>query len=105
MRGRRDAHAQLRGRSLPELLALLTLARIGWGALVTTVRTLHAELELTFRTPRAALKELTLTHAITLAPDILAGYRRVRLGGEAAWLARTLDTAARESAARYADAA
>lgn len=83
--------AQLGGRSHAELLALLTLARIGRGALVTTVRALHAELAEAFDTPRAALVELTLSHATSLAANVLAGYRRVRLGGEDRWLALTLD--------------
>jgi hypothetical protein len=84
--------AKLVGRSHAELLALLTLARIGKGALVTTVPVLYAELVQAFRTRRAALVELTLSHATSLAADVLAGYRRVRLGGEEVWLARTIDS-------------
>lgn len=88
----RRLRAKLVGRTHAELLALLTLARIGRGALVTTVQVLHAELAQAFRTPRVALVELTLTHATSLAADVLAGYRRVRLGGEDRWLALTLDS-------------
>jgi hypothetical protein len=36
--------------------------------------------------------ELITTHATTLAPDVLAGYRRARLRGDDAWLAATLDS-------------
>lgn len=84
--------AQLAGRSFPELLALLTLARIGRGALITTVPVLYTELAQAFLTPRAVLVELTLTHATSLAADVLAGYRRVCLGGEDRWFALTLDS-------------
>jgi hypothetical protein len=42
-------------------------------------------------TSDAILTELTMTHATTLAPDVLAGFRRARLGGEDGWLAATLD--------------
>lgn len=84
--------AKLVGRTQAELLALLTLARIGKGALVTTVPALYVELAETFRTRRAVLVELTLTHVTSLAADVLAGYRRVRLGGEDRGLALTLDS-------------
>lgn len=42
-------------------------------------------------TSDAVLTELTMTHATTLAPDVLAGFRRARVGGEDAWLAARLD--------------
>ncbi len=97
--------AKLVGRTHPELLALLTLARVGRGALVTTVRALCTELAAAFPTPRATVVELTLTHATSLAGDVLAGYRRVRLGGEDRWLARTLDGATPVGGHEHADAA
>ena len=75
------------------LLVLLTLARVGRGALVTTIPALHRDLAGAFETSDAVLTELTMTHATTLAPDVLAGFRRARVGGEDAWLAATLDAA------------
>ena len=80
----------------------MDLELAGKGALVTTVRALYDDLGAVFRTPRAALVELTLTHATSLAADVLAGYRRVRLGGDDRWLALTLGEAPRRESARAA---
>ena len=74
---------------------VLTLARIGRGALVITIPALHGALAASFPTRDALLTKLTTTHAITLAPDLLAGYRRAGLGGEDRWLA-ALDESACE---------
>jgi len=46
------------------------------------------------RTAHDVLLERATIHAITLAPAVLAGYRRAGLGGEDRWLAAALDESA-----------